>query len=423
MRFILKMNNYLCIDLKTFFASVECIERGLDPFRTNLVVADPARGSGAICLAVSPKMKMLGVKNRCRIFEIPKNIKYITALPRMKKYIEYSANVYAIYLKYVAKEDIHVYSIDEAFLDVTPYLKTYKMTALELAKTIIKDIYNTLGLTATVGVGTNMYLAKIALDITAKHSADNIGYLNENKYREELWHHKPLTDFWQIGKGIEKRLNKMYLFDMYDVAHEEPKKLYKEFGVNAELLIDHAWGRESCTMKDIKAYKPKTNSISNSQILFRDYNFFETRIVLQEMVEVGSLRLIESNLITDTVCLYVGYSKDIAPATKAMAKLTTQTNVYTELSKAFMKMYDTKVEKNVPIRRLGVSFEKLTMPDSVQLNLFVDEKKENQERKLELAINQVKNKMGKNTILRGMSLQEGATAIVRNKLIGGHNSE
>ena len=282
---------YLCIDLKTFYASVECVERGLDPFNTNLVVADPDRGQGTICLAVSPKMKMLGVKNRCRVFEIPPNIKYIMATPRMKKYIEYSANIYGIYLKYFSKDDIHVYSIDEAFMDVTNYLKLYKVNAIELAKTIIKDIFKTHGITATAGVGTNMYLAKIALDITAKHSSTNIGYLDEEKYKKELWHHRPLSDFWQVGKGIERRLNKMRIFDMYDIAHTDQKKLYKEFGVNAEYLIDHSLGKESCTISDIKKYKSKTNSITNSQVLFEDYSFDKARLVLKEMVEIRKLEI------------------------------------------------------------------------------------------------------------------------------------
>ena len=282
---------YLCIDLKTFYESVECVERGLDPFNTNLVVADPDRGRGTICLAVSPKMKMLGVKNRCRVFEIPPNIKYIMATPRMKKYIEYSANIYGIYLKYFSKDDIHVYSIDEAFMDVTNYLKLYKVNAIELAKTIIKDIFKTYGITATAGVGTNMYLAKIALDITAKHSSTNIGYLDEEKYKKELWHHKPLSDFWQIGKGIERRLNKLRLFDMYDIATTDKKRLYKEFGINAEYLIDHSFGKESCTIADIKKYKPKTNSITNSQVLFEDYSFDKARLVLKEMVEIRKLEI------------------------------------------------------------------------------------------------------------------------------------
>ncbi len=413
---------YLCIDLKTFYASVECVERHLDPFSTNLVVADPSRGKGAICLAISPKMKMLGVKNRCRIYEIPPTIKYIIAIPRMKKYLEYSANIYEIYLKYFSKDDIHVYSIDEAFIDVTNYLKMYNMTAIKLAKLIIKDIYITYGITATAGIGTNMYLCKIALDITAKHSADNIGYLDEEKYKEELWHHRPLSDFWQIGKGIEKRLNKMRIYDMYDIAHTNVKKLYKQFGINAEYLIDHSWGKESCTIADIKAYKPKTNSISNSQVLFKDYNFEQAKIVLKEMVELGSLRLIENNLVTNVIQLYIGYSKDIIKATGGTQKILDYTNVYSELVKEFINLYDKTTDKFTGIRRIGISFINVIETKGVQLNLFVDQEKINKERRLENTICSIKNKMGKNAILRGMNLEEGATTLIRNQLIGGHNS-
>ena len=412
---------YLCIDLKTFYASVECVERGLDPFNTNLVVADPTRGKGTICLAISPKMKMLGVKNRCRIFEIPPTIKYIIATPRMKKYIEYSANIYAIYLKYFAKEDIHVYSMDEAFMDVTKYLKLYKLNPIELAKKIIKDIFKTYGITATAGIGTNMYLAKIELDITAKHNPNNIGYLDEEKYKKELWYHKPLSDFWQIGKGIERRLNKMRIFNMYDIAHTEQKRLYKEFGVNAEYLIDHSWGKESCTIADIKAYKPKTNSITNSQILFEDYSFVKARLVLKEMVELGSLRLIESNLVTGTISLYIGYSKNIIKATGGTRKLSNYTNTYSELLKAFLEIYDKTTDKSVAIRRIGVNFANVIETENVQLSLFKDQEKIDEERKLELAMCSIKNKMGKNAIIRGMDLEEGATTMMRNKLIGGHN--
>ena len=414
---------YLCIDLKTFFASVECVERNLDPFNTNLVVADTSRGKGAICLAISPRMKMLGVKNRCRIFEIPPNIKYITAIPRMKKYIEYTANIYGIYLKYFSKEDIYVYSIDEVFIDVTNYLKLYNNTPIELAKKVMKDVFDTYKITATAGIGTNMYLAKVALDITAKHSITNIGYLDEETYKKELWNHKPLTDFWQIGKGIEKRLNKMRIFTMYDVAHTEPKKLYKEFGVNAEFLIDHSWGKEPCTIKDIKNYKPKTNSFSNSQILFEDYSFEKARIALKEMVELGSLRLIENNLVTVTVQLYIGYSKDVIKATGGIERTTNCTNVYSELSEAFLRIYDRTTDRNIGIRRIGISFLKVIQTENVQLSMFSNQEKIDKERHLELAINSVKNKMGKNAILRGMNLQEGATTIIRNKLVGGHNGE
>ena len=414
---------YLCIDLKTFYASVECVERGLDPFNTNLVVADTSRGKGTICLAVSPRMKMLGVKNRCRIYEIPPNIKFIAAMPRMKKYIEYSANIYAIYLKYFAKEDIHIYSIDEGFMDATNYLKMYQMNPIELAKTIIKDIYKTYGITATAGIGTNMYLAKIALDITAKHSITNIGYLDEEKYKKELWHHKPLSDFWQIGKGIERRLNRMRIFDMYDVAHTEPKKLYKEFGINAEYLIDHSWGKESCTIADIKAYKPKSNSISNSQVLSEDYSFKKARLVVKEMAEQGSLRLIENKLSTDSVGLYIGYSKDVIKATGGTKKLDNYTNVYSELSKALLEIYDKTTDRDVEIRRIGVNFANVIETENVQLSLFNNQEKIDKERKLEITMSNIKNRMGKNTIIRGMDLEEGATTMVRNNLVGGHNAE
>ena len=416
------MSKYLCIDLKTFYASVECVERKLDPFSTNLVVADETRGKGTICLAVSPKMKMLGVKNRCRLYEIPPNIKYIIAKPRMKKYIEYSANIYAIYLKYLAKDDIYVYSIDEAFLDVTNYLKFYKMDEIELAKTILKDIYNTYGLTATVGIGTNLYLAKVALDIMSKHTPTNIGYLDEELYKRKLWHHKPLTDFWQIGRGIEARLNKKRIYDMYDIAHINPKILYKEFGVNAEFLIDHSWGKETCTIKDIKNYKTKNVSISNSQVLFEDYSFENARLVLKEMVELNSIKLVEKKLITDTIGLYIGYSKNIINSTGGSMKLTNYTNTYSNLMAYFLKLYDSTTNKRVPIRRIGVSFNRLVSDEAQQLSLFENQEKITKERKIELAISNIKQKLGKNAIVRGMDLENGATTILRNKLIGGHNA-
>ena len=416
------MSKYLCIDLKTFYASVECVERKLDPFSTNLVVADETRGKGTICLAVSPKMKMLGVKNRCRLYEIPPNIKYIMAKPRMKKYIEYSANIYAIYLKYLSKDDIYVYSIDEAFLDVTNYLKLYKMDEVELAKTILKDIYNTYGLTATVGIGTNLYLAKVALDIMSKHTPTNIGYLDEELYKRKLWHHKPLTDFWQIGRGIEARLNKKRIYDMYDIAHTNPKILYKEFGVNAEFLIDHSWGKETCTIKDIKNYKTKNTSISSSQVLFEDYSFENARLVLKEMVELNSIKLVEKKLITDTISLYIGYSKNIINPTGGSMKLTNYTNTYSNLMAYFLKLYDSTTNKTVPIRRIGVSFNRLVSDEAQQLSLFENQEKITKERKIELAISNIKQKLGKNAIVRGMDLENGATTILRNKLIGGHNA-
>ncbi len=415
-------NVYLCIDLKTFYASVECIERGLDPFNTNLVVADESRGKGTICLAISPKMKSLGVKNRCRIYEIPNNIKYIVAKPRMQKYIEYSSSIYATYLKYLAKEDIHVYSIDEAFLDVTNYLKMYNMNAMQLSKIIMDDIYTTYGITATAGIGTNLYLAKVALDIMSKHAVSNIGWLNEERYQKELWHHKPITDFWQIGRGTETRLNKLRLFDMYDVAHVDEKILYKNFGVNAELLIDHSWGRESCTIADIKNYKPKTNSISSSQILFEDYNYEKAKLVLKEMIELKSIELVKKGLTTDAINLYIGYSKDIIKATGGTCKLSQRTNTFSELKDAFMALYEKTTSKTTPIRRIGISFLRVEEPANEQISLFVNQSKIDKQRKIENTISTIKSEMGLNSILRGISLEEGATAVLRNKLIGGHNA-
>lgn len=415
-------NVYLCIDLKTFYASVECVERGLDPFSTNLVVADESRGKGTICLAISPKMKSLGIKNRCRIYEIPNNIKYIIAKPRMQKYIEYSSNIYATYLKYIAKEDIHVYSIDEAFLDVTQYLKMYKMNALQLSKKIMEDIYKNYGITATAGIGTNLYLAKVALDIMSKHTASNIGWLDEERYQKELWHHSPLTDFWQIGRGIEARLSKLRLFDMYDIAHTDEKILYKTFGVNAELLIDHSWGKESCTIADIKNYKPKTNSISSSQVLFEDYNYEKAKLVLKEMVELKGLELVKNNLTTDCINLYIGYSKNAIDSTGGMCKLSRRTNTYSELIDAFIALYEKTTDKHTPIRRVGISFLRVEERSGEQISLFVNQEKLIKQRKIENTVSMIKSEMGLSSVLRGINLEEGATTIMRNKLIGGHNA-
>ncbi|MBQ7953739.1 MAG: DNA repair protein, partial [Clostridia bacterium] len=264
---------YLCIDLKSFYASVESVERGLDPFKTNLVVADPSRGKGAICLAITPALKDLGIKNRCRLFQIPDDVEYITAMPRMKLYMEYSANIYSVYLRYISKEDIHIYSIDECFFDITTYLELYNKSPKELAQMIIDAVYEETGICATAGIGTNMFLAKVALDVTAKHVSDPIGYLDQEEFERTIWHHKPLTDIWNFGRGIEKRLKKYGVYTLYDIAHFDEKILYKEFGVNAEFIIDHAKGIEPCTISDIKNFKAKTNSLSNSQILFNDYNY------------------------------------------------------------------------------------------------------------------------------------------------------
>lgn len=413
------MKNYICIDLKSFFASVECVERGLDSMKTNLVVADPTRGSGAICLAISPHMKELGIRNRCRIFEIPKEIDYITAMPRMKKYIEYSANIYAIYLKYISSEDIHVYSIDEVFMDVTDYLKLYKKTSEELAITIMDDIYNTYGIRATAGIGTNLYLAKIALDILAKHSSNFIGILDEEIYKEKMWYHEPLSDFWGIGRGIESRLKKLKINNMYELSIHDELELFREFGVNARLLIDHSKGIEPTTIKEIKNYKPKSKSISTSQILFMDYKWYDAKKVLIEMLDNLYLEFIKREKLTTCISFYVGYSKNVIKPLSISKKINA-TDSFQILLKILIKEYDLNISKNHLIRKLGISLSGF-IDSGIQLNLF--ENNTNKEDNLGNTINDIKIKYGNNCIIRGVSLTDKATAIKRNKLIGGHNAE
>lgn len=415
------MSTYICIDLKTFFASVECVERGLDPFKTDLIVADIARSKGAICLAISPKMKERGIKNRCRVYEIPRDVKPIVAKPRMKKYIEYAAKIYGIYLDYFSKEDIFVYSIDEVFIDATTYLKAYKKNEVCLAKDIIEDIYRRTGICATAGIGTNMYLAKIALDILSKHNKSHIGYLNEELYREKLWEHKPISDFWQVGKGIESRLYKHHLKTMKDVASCNPNILYKEFGINAEILIDHSLGKESCTLKEIKEYKPKSSSISHSQILFRNYNYKEARIVLIEMIDALVLELVSKDLYTSNISVFIGFSKEENGGIKFSFNCD-QTNSYKKILKNILDEYDYRIMEDCKIRRIGLSFNSLDNKKYEQLNLF-EKMDSNEETVLEKTINNIKNRFGKNSILRCISLDSNGTMRQRNKYIGGHNAE
>ena len=412
---------YLCIDLKTFYASVECVERGLDPYKTDLIVADTSRGKGTLCLAITPKMKERGIHNRCRVFEIPKDVKYLVAKPRMKKYIEYSAKIYGIYLKYVSKDDIHVYSIDECFLDITSYLKLYKKEPIDIAKMIIEDVYKTTGITATAGIGTNMYLTKIALDITAKHVDSHIGYLDEDKYKEELWHHKPFTDFWQIGRGISKRLNKLGLNDMYDVAHCDKNILLKEFGINGNLIYDHAWGIEPCTISDIKKYKSNNHSISNGQVLFHDYDKESARKVLIEMTDSLTLQLVSLKKMTDHIFFYIGFSKDTVEPVKVNHKLKNPTSSFEKIIRYILEDYDKNVHKNM-IRRLNVSFS-IAKNDFVQEDIFSKKGEEKKDTNLEETLLKIKKKYGSNSILRAVSYTDNATARERNKLIGGHNAE
>ncbi len=418
-----KERTYFCIDMKSFFASVECAERGLNPFTTNLVVADETRGNGALCLAVSPKMKALGVKNRCRMFEIPKGIDFIIAKPRMKKYIEYAADIYELYLKYIDKDDIHVYSIDESFIDVTDYLKCYKLTAKQFATRLMDEIGVVKHIPATAGIGTNLYLAKIALDITAKKVPDHIGYLNEEIYRTTLWNHQPITDFWHIAKGTAARLAKLGVHDMEGVTKIPEELLYKIFGINAELLIDHAWGRESCTLADIKQYKSKSKSISNSQILFEDYTFEKAQIVMDEMVLSGCHRLMREHLITNKVGIYVGYSKDVIPPTGGSVRLHQTTNLYSIIKPYVRDLFCRTTNKENPIRRIGIDFTNLVDDCCEGYDLFTDMEAVEREKRSEAAVLYLQDRYGKNAVLRATDLLDGATAMQRNKLIGGHNSE
>lgn len=506
-----KCKTYIAIDLKSFYASVECRERSRDPLTTNLVVADPSRTEKTICLAVSPSLKKYGLSGRARLFEViqkvnaannirklkapnhvfsgssddstelQKNpslkIDYIIAPPRMARYMEYSTKIYNIYLKYIAPEDIHIYSIDEVFIDVTHYLSTYNMTARELAMTMIQDILDTTGITATAGIGTNMYLCKIAMDIVAKHiepdkNGVRIAELDEMSYRRLLWNHKPLTDFWRVGRGYSKKLEKIGLYTMGDIArcsigkstdYYNEELLYKLFGINAELLIDHAWGYEPCTMEDVKAYKPETNSISSGQVLHCPYEFDKARLVVKEMIDLMALDLVDKGLVTNQIVLTIGYDienmtdknrsqsykgtvttnyygKKVPKPAHGTTNLPKQTSSTTLITNAVMELYDKIVNKKLLIRRINIVANKLVDEHSVknankyeQLDLFTDyeilkkqREKENaeseREKRMQNTILDIKKKFGKNAILKGMNLQEGATAKERNNQIGGHKA-
>ena len=415
---------YLCIDQKSFYATVECVARGLDPMTTNLVVADPTRSENTICLAVSPSLKALGVKNRCRIKEIPKNIKHIVAMPRMQLYIDCAAEIYAVFLKYIAPEDIHVYSIDESFLDVTPYLTMYGMTAKEIAQMIIKDVKDTVGTICTCGIGTNLYLAKIALDIKAKHAADFIGILDEESYRAELWDHRPITDFWQIAAGKANRLRNHGITTMREVAMMDEDYLYDWFGIDAELLIDHAWGRESTTIADIKAYKSKSKSLSSGQVLMRDYKYDEGLIVAKEMMDQLCLDMAARKLATDSVSLYVGYSHTQGvPGSGGTAKLGTETNTASMLVPAIQTLYRRVVDSRFAIRRVCLSCNNVVEDRGVlQLNMFEDTTKQLRDKALQEAMLGIRSKYGKNSILKGINYAPAATGRERNAQIGGHRA-
>ena len=414
-----KQRIYCCIDLKSFYASVECVARGLDPFKTNLIVADPDRTTRSVCLAITPAMKALGIKNRCRVYQIPPTVEYITAKPRMKLYMRKSAEIYGIYLRYISPDDIHVYSVDECFIDLTDYIKLYKTDAKSLAKTLTEAVFKQTGIRATVGIGTNLYLAKIALDITAKNSPDFMGYLTEELYKKTLWHHRPITDFWNVGPGIAKRLENLKIYDMYGVSVFDEKILYKEFGVNAELLIDHSKGIETCTIADIKAYKPKHNSLSNSQILFSDYNQKEALIIVKEMVYQLILELNEKGLVCNGISLYVGYSLNVEKPSGGSKKLSGYTDSIKKLTDEFVKYYKSVV-MDLPIRKITVGLNNVVDKIHKTYDLFTDLEQEGKQENLAKAIVDIKNKYGKNALLKGISYSEKATARERNKMVGGH---
>ncbi len=416
----------ICIDLKSFYASVECVERGLDPFKTNLVVADPTRSKSTICLAITPAMKALGIRNRCRIHEIPENIEYITAMPRMQLYIDYSAKIYGIYLRYVSKEDIHVYSVDECFIDVTNYLSLYYLSAREMALELMKAVMDETGITATAGVGTNLYLAKIAMDIVAKHVDNHIGILDEFSYREQLWDHTPLSDFWRIGSRTEKKLAGYGIRTMGDIAMASLTSedwLYKMFGIDAELLIDHAWGYETCRMRDIKNYHSEEHSLSNGQVLMRNYTFEEAEVIVREMTDNLVLDLFEKGLVTNSVTLWIAYDHRYEhEASKGTVKLSKPTNSSHKIIEAVDELYQKIADRHTGIRRLDVCANRIAPESYIQYSLFDDPIQTDKERHLQEAVLSVKQRYGKNAIMRGSNLLECSTYRERNNQIGGHRA-
>lgn len=506
-----KQKTYIAIDLKSFYASVECKERNRDPLTTNLVVADKSRTEKTICLAVSPSLKSYGIPGRPRLFEVVQKVReannkrrwkapnrtfnsssddkaeldanpaleidYIVAPPRMAYYMEYSTKIYNVYLKYVAPEDIFPYSIDEVFMDVTDYLQTYRMTARELAMTMIQDVLKTTGITATAGIGTNMYLCKIAMDIVAKHiepdkNGVRIAELDEMSYRRKLWSHRPITDFWRVGNGYAKKLEEHGLYTMGDIARcsiGKPNELYNEellyklFGINAELLIDHAWGYEPCTMEQVKAYKPETNSVSSGQVLHCPYDYDKAKLIVKEMTDQMVLDLVDKGLVTDQLVLTIGYDienlsnpnlknqykgeitidrygRKVPKHAHGTANLKKKTSSTRLITNAVMDLYDRIVDEHLLVRRITITANKLVDEKSVkqeneyqQLDLFTDyeaqrkkqaeeEEKLERERRMQEAMLSIKKKFGKNAVLKGMNLEEGATVKDRNEQIGGHKA-
>ncbi|MBQ9620436.1 MAG: Y-family DNA polymerase [Atopobiaceae bacterium] len=433
---------YLCIDLKSFYASVECVERGLDPMTTRLVVADPERSDKTICLAVSPAMKALGVRNRCRVFEIPPDIDYIMATPRMALYVERSADIYGVYLTYLAPEDIHVYSIDEVFMDVTDYLSLYGCTARELGERIRADVLARTGIPASCGIGPNLYLAKIALDITAKHSPDFFGELDEESYKATLWNHRPLTDFWRIGEGIQRRLALMGIHTMGELAMAPEEPLYKEFGIDAEILIDHAWGIEPVRMEHIKAYRSESHSLSSGQVLMRDYNYSDALTVAKEMADGVALDLVRQGKLASSISIWVGYAMTAEmraaareeggmrawyrsiPSSGGTKRFPSPTNSREAIYRAVVELFEADVDRDTPIRRMTVNAGGVVDEGAsgIQLDLFADGDRLDSEHRRQEAVAAVKARFGNNAVLKGIDLLPEATGRERNRQIGGHKS-
>ena len=449
---------YIAIDLKSFYASVECVERGLDPLTARLVVADASRTDKTICLAVSPALKAYGIPGRPRLFEVKQQIErlrredpsleldFITATPRMSKYLEVSGKVYGVYLRFIAPEDIHVYSIDEVFIDATQYLRMYSVDAHTLAMRLIREVLKETGVTATAGIGPNLYLCKVAMDIEAKHQkADKDGVriaeLTEMSYREKYWTHRPLTDFWRIGHGTEARLASAGMYTLGDVARmslRNEEVLYKLFGINAELLIDHAWGWEPCTMADIKAYRPSASSLSSGQVLMEPYSFEKARTIVREMTDLLSLDLVDKRLVTTQLVLHVGYEagEGKGPIVKdwygrptpkpahGSVNLPFATSATSILLRSMLELYDRIVNRSLFVRRVYVVASQVKREeeiDGVQLSLFDEKTDTSRERKQQEAILEIRRKFGKNAILKGMNFEEGATTRERNRQIGGHH--
>ena len=485
---------YIAIDLKSFYASVECQERGLNPLTTNLVVADSTRTEKTICLAVSPSLKQYGIPGRARLYQVIQKVKeinsqrkfnapnhtftcssyddiaikknpdleldYIVAPPRMSYYMQYSTKIINIYLKWFSIEDVYVYSIDEVFIDVSKYLQTYNCTPRELATKVIKEVLKETGITATCGIGTNMYLAKIAMDIVAKHTKPDkygvrIAGLDEIAYRKYLWNHKPLTDFWRVGKGISQKLEKNGIYTMGDIARQSIKdeeKIYKLFGINAELLIDHSWGYEPCTIDSIKSYKPVTNSLSSGQVLKEPYNYDQTKLIIKEMAELLSLDLVKKNLITSKLVLEIGYDvcnlknnykgeikldfygRKVPKHAHGTINIDHKTSSTKIIIDKFVELYDSIINRELLTRRITLTACDLVNEDDYknilvyeQMNMFIDynllakqRKKEREEKSLQKAVLDIKSKYGKNAVLKGMNFVSSGTTIERNEQIGGH---